>query len=61
MLPAWAHGFVTRSLAFNDPDVVSAAYDSYLANGFPIQGVSLPDATLGGYYNFKFNPLVADL
>ena len=57
MLPYWAHGFHVRSPAFNESDNIAQAIDAYAANGFPLQGISLPEEALGAHYNFKFSAL----
>lgn len=50
-----------RNLAYNDPVRTIESVDQYLSNGFPLQGVSLREETMGGDYNFKFAPMVKDL
>ena len=62
-MPAFAHGFTVRSLAFYDIDTIVPAIDGYLAAGFPLQTLSLREETLGGKGNFNpvFSRLVDDI
>lgn len=61
MLPLWSQGFFVRSLSYNDPDHIGLSLDQFVKDGFPLQGLALPEETLGGLYNFKFDALVKDL
>ena len=61
LLPYWAHGFFVRSPAFANASVTQEVINKYAEYGFPLQGVSLSEEALNGYYNFNFKDIAKQL
>ena len=60
MIPQWANGFFSKSLAYNDTDGANAidAITKFKASNFPLEGLALPVEALMGYKNLAYKDLV---
>jgi hypothetical protein len=52
MVPRSAHGFMIKSLVFNQIQKIIPAVDKYFEFGFPLQTLALREETMGGKGNF---------